>query len=63
MNRSKQKLVVKPKSIKVEQTFDTPFPTSEQSVFSDGYDWQRERVRLAAVSDTPVDLADLTMLA
>ena len=63
MNRSKQKLFVKPKSIKVEQTFDTPFPTSEQSVFSDGYDWQRERVRLAAVSDTPVDLADLTMLA
>ena len=63
MIRSKQKLVIQAKSVKVGQTFDTPFPTSEQSVFSDGYDWQRERARLAAVSDDPADLAALAVLA
>ena len=62
MIRSKQKLVIKPKSIKVGQTFDTPFPTSEHSVFSDGYDWQRERTRLTAVSDDPTDFAALAVL-
>lgn len=51
MSRNKQKLVIKPKSIQVAQTFDAPFPTSEQSVFSNGYDWLRERSRLEATAN------------
>lgn len=66
MSRNKQKLVIKPKSIQVAQTFDAPFPTSEQSVFSNGYDWLRERSRLAATANGDgdgTDAADLAILA
>lgn len=52
---NKQKLVIKPKSIRVPQQFDTSFPVSEQSVFSDGYDWEAERKRLEAIAADGVD--------
>lgn len=51
MAQIKQKLVIKPKSVHVAQAFDAVFPVSEQSVFSDGYDWEQERKRLSGVSD------------
>ena len=37
MAQTKQKLVIKPKSVHVAQAFDIAFPVSEQSVFSDSY--------------------------
>ena len=46
MAQTKQKLVIKPKSVHVAQAFDIAFPVSEQSVFSDSYDWETERKRL-----------------
>ena len=50
MAQTKQKLVIKPKSVHVAQAFDAVFPVSEQSVFSDGYDWESERKRLSGLS-------------
>lgn len=52
---NKQKLVIKPKSIHVSHQFDTPFPVSDLSVFSDGYDWETERKRLTAVTADGTD--------
>jgi len=51
MAQTKQKLVIKPKSVHVAQAFDIAFPVSEQSVFSDSYDWETERKRLSGLSD------------
>ena len=62
MAQIKQKLVIKPKSVHVAQAFDIAFPVSEQSVFSDSYDWETERKRLSGLSDEESGHSDAAAL-
>ena len=62
MAQTKQKLVIKPKSVHVAQAFDIAFPVSEQSVFSDSYDWETERKRLSGLSDEESGHSDAAAL-
>ena len=60
MANAKQKIIIKPGAVHVAQSFDGVLPRTDKSVFSDGYDWDSERSRLAPLlTDTlPVGHAE-----